>query len=109
MYHYSTGRKHDAVLHAIDAKGTVIYCGDTTLRWDDIYGYVTERRAGQLVARHVPILDPATGAITGMREKEIWRDAALATQPDEPALTLDLDADEEEQFGPGNPADYGDR
>ena len=33
----------------------------------------------------------------------------LAAELDEPALTLDLDPDEEASFGPGNPADYGDR
>ena len=34
---------------------------------------------------------------------------ALAAPAEEAPLTLDLDRDEEESFGPGNPAEYGDR
>ena len=68
MYHYAAERKSDAIRHAADAAGQVSRCGGATLCWDDIYGVVTERVNGTLVARHAPILDPQTGAITGMRE-----------------------------------------
>ena len=38
----------------------LIKCGEAVLRWDNIYGCVTERRNGKIFARHYPIWDYAT-------------------------------------------------
>ena len=70
MYCYHAQRQKDALQHALDQAGDPIGLGDSVLVWQDVYGYVTERRAGVLVARHAPILDPATGRVEGWRTLE---------------------------------------
>jgi hypothetical protein len=68
MYTYNANRKFDAIIHAIDANGACIGCGSATMRFDTIYGYVTERQDGAIVAKYAPVIDPYTGAIVAIRQ-----------------------------------------